>query len=187
MRDLFKMNLQMFAAEDGGDGGAANPEGEQKPAGEETPPVEKKYSDEDVNKIIDGKFAKWKEEQKKEQKEAERKAKMSAEDKIKEEKSELEKKIEEYERKEKVRDNIKTASTVLSDAELPHDDDLLELLADEDEDTTKSSMEILISYISKVKKNSTAQKTPSEGNKFKASGDDHKKLADRAREKRIIK
>ena len=65
----------------------------------EQPEQEKKYSDADVNAIIDKKFAKWQKEQESKIKEAEKLAEMNAQEKAEYERDELQKKLDELESK----------------------------------------------------------------------------------------
>lgn len=188
--NLLKMHLQMFAdknpdaenltPDDGGDD-------QEKPDANTEDAPEKKYTDEDVNALIDKKFAKWQKDLEKEKEDAARKAKLSEKDRLAEEKSDLEKKIEEYERKEKLRENAKIASKKLSEASLPHDDDLIDLITNDDESITQEAVNIVLDYVSKIKKQNTIQGTPSDGGTF-GSGDnmDNKSKAEMAKKKRII-
>ena len=82
------MMLQLFAEGSEGSGGDSGNEGtdpgnEPETNGteedeEDDPEDEKKYSDKDVNKIIDRKFAEWAKKKQKEEDEAKKLAKMNA-------------------------------------------------------------------------------------------------------------
>lgn len=205
MEGVYRMNklewlLQdLHEADNGGNGGSdPKPEGSEgddpedtgKPEGGEDKPdkdkPDKKYTDDEVNDIIDSKFAKWKKELENEKKKATERAKLSEEERIKEEKEDLEKQIEDYKRKELVSENAKVASKKLDEADLPHDDAVIEMLTTDDEDVTTQALNVLIDYVAKVKKNNTVQTPPNEGGKFKGDNASNKSLKERAKENRII-
>lgn len=152
--------------------------------GEDTPNL--KYTDDDVNDIVNKKFAKWKKELEEEKKKAEKRAKLSEEERVQEEKRELEEKIAEYERKERVNENAKQISNKLSAANLPHDEELITLITSDDEDASKDALNVIIDYVAKIKKNNTITDEPNEGGKFDSKGK-KQSLAEMAKEKRIIK
>lgn len=68
----------------------------------------------------------WEKEQQEKQAEAEKLAKMNAQEKAEHEKKQLEAKIAELERSQALVSMSKEASKMLSEASLPHDDDLLD-------------------------------------------------------------
>ena len=107
-------------------------EPEQKP--------EKKYSDEDIDKIISKKFAEWKSKEEKAVKEAERLAKLSAEEKANEERDKAVKRAEEAEAKLARLDLIKEARSILNEAKVSISEELLEMLVTNDADTTKANI-----------------------------------------------
>lgn len=180
--DLMKMHLQFFAEENNGKSPDTPDEQDQTNEDESKKP---KYTDEEVDALIDKKFAKWQADRQKEIEDAERKAKLSEKERLAEEKSELQKKIEEYERKDRINQNASMLSKSLSDANLPHDDDLINLIANEDESVSKEALNIVVDYVSKIKKQASTTGTPSEGQQFKAQ--DTQSLSKLAKEKRIIK
>lgn len=189
--ELLKMNLQYFAEDEGGsdpnleDNGSKDDDLEdQNPNDEDTPKA--KYTDDDVNDIVNKKFAKWKKELEEEKKKAEKRAKLSEEERIAEEKKELEEKIAEYERKERVNENAKQISNKLSAANLPHDEELITLITNDDEDASEDALNVIIDYVAKIKKNNTITDEPNEGGKFDSKGK-KQSLSEMAKEKRIIK
>ena len=96
------LNLQLFA-EEGGDGEPGNddPEDKSGDGGND----DKKYTDEDVNNIINRKFAEWEKRQKEKSAkaaEAERLKNMTEEEKRKHEMEELQKKIAGYEKEKAI-------------------------------------------------------------------------------------
>ena len=189
--ELLKMNLQYFAEDEGGSDPSPEDTGskdddleDQNPNDEDTPTA--KYTDDDVNDIVNKKFAKWKKELEEEKKKAEKRAKLSEEERIAEEKKELEEKIAEYERKERVNENAKQISNKLSAANLPHDEELITLITSDDEDASEDALNVIIDYVAKIKKNNTITNEPNEGGKFDSKGK-KQSLAEMAKQKRIIK
>lgn len=150
------------------------------------PEDQAKYTDDQVNEIINSKFAKWQADLEKEKAEAIRKAKLTEDEKIVEEKAELERQIEEYKQKELVSANAKIVSNKLVEAKLPHDDAMIDLITSMDEDATNEALNVLINYVSTIKKNNTITPQPNDGGKFKGD-DDTLSIADKARKNRIIK
>lgn len=137
-------DLQLFAdgaeesAEDTTQDAAQNEgkDGQQK--GQQS---EVKYTDEDINRIIGQKFAKWQKEQEKKTSEAERLAKMTAEEKAAARFKALEDKLSEYERKEARANMMKQARTMLQDKNIAVSDELVANLIAEDAEGTKEAVE----------------------------------------------
>lgn len=102
---------------------------------------EKKYTDKDVDTIINKKFAKWKEEQDAKESEAKRLAKMNAEQKAQHEKAKLEARIAELEAERTLSEMKSTARTMLSEANISVSDALLSQLVSTDADKTKNAVE----------------------------------------------
>lgn len=108
---------------------------------------EKKYSDEDVNNIIDKKFAKWqkdlqaKDKEKEEAvEEAKRLAKMNEEEKREHERQKLEEELAEYKRKDQFYSLSKEASKMLSEHDIHADDELLSFVVKDDAESTQSAV-----------------------------------------------
>lgn len=157
---IFK--LQMFAE------GEA-PEGE---GGESTDQQdEKKYSDKDVDKIVKGKYAKWKAEMDKElkekdeaakkaQEEAAKLAKMNAEqkqqyemDKIKSQNQELQAKLERIELG-------KAATNILKESNIEATDEILEFVVADNAENTKANIDKFVKIIeAQVQKAEVARAT----------------------------
>lgn len=115
-------NLQLFA-EEGGDSSSTAENGSQEPAeprtSEEQQKDEKKYTDAEVDEIINKKFAKWKSEQEAKESEAKKLAKMNADEKkdyqLKQREQELADREAEIARKELTAE----AKSMLSERDLP--------------------------------------------------------------------
>ena len=68
---------------------------------------EKKYSDEDLNAILDKRFARWKADQEKEKAEAKRLAEMNAQERAEAERDKVQKELDELKTKKRNRRNDK--------------------------------------------------------------------------------
>lgn len=109
-----------------------------------------KYTDEDVNAIVDKKFAKWQKDLEAKKQEAEKLAKMNAEQKAQHEKEQLEKRIAEYEKKENIREMEKEARKMLSEQKIPITDDIVSYFVSEDAENTKKGVEVLVAYVNNL-------------------------------------
>lgn len=146
MKKRLFMALQMFAEDPAG----ADP-AETDPACGQDPAVadpknepEKKYTDEDVNRIIDRKFAEWEKKQSKAKSEAEKLAGMNAEQKEKYENEQLKKQVEELLRKDALGKMATVARGMLGEKNISVSDDLIEMLISDDAEKTKSSVDSFI-------------------------------------------
>ena len=83
---------------------------------------------------------------------------MNAQEKAEHEKKQLEAKIAELERSQALVSMSKEASKMLSEASLPHDDDLLGLIVSDDAEATKA-VAIVTNYVSMIKKENARQNT----------------------------
>lgn len=193
MKDfLLRMNLQLFSADTGSEGTPDNADKESDAKDKESTEskdkqeIKGKYTDEDVDKIVQKKYAKWQKELEDKQKEAEKLAKMNAQEKMEHEKKQLEEKIAEYERKETLHSMSKEASKMLTDAELPVDGELLELVTNEDAEVTKKAVQTIIAFASKLIKENARQTTPNDGASFTADKNAKLDVAEIAKKARII-
>lgn len=143
-------DLQMFA-DDGDNGGAdgngADGAGDSATGAQDQKPAAK-YTDEDVDKILNKKFAEWQKNQEKKVSEAERLSKMTAEEKAAEKLKALEDKIKGYEAAAARTEMAKQARAILSDKGISVGDELLANLIAEDADATKAAVESFVSLFS---------------------------------------
>lgn len=155
MKKRLFMALQMFAGDPAGTDPAGNdPAGGQDPAGADpkvTEPKnepEKKYTDEDVDRIINQKFAQkfseWEKKQSKAKDEAEKLAGMNAEQKEKYENEQLKKQVQELLRKDALGKMATVARGMLGEKNISVNDDLIEMLISDDAEKTKSSVDSFI-------------------------------------------
>ena len=201
MKDLEKLlknkfNLQLFADDDAPEGEEGNndddaPEGGEDQDGEKNT---KKYSDEDVNKIIAKKIAEWEKKQEKktkENQEAERLKNMSEQEKRDHEFKELQAKIANYEKQEALGKMTKVARSILSEQEINVNDELLSNLVTEDADTTKTNVENFAKMFKAAVQKEVAAKLrhepPKKGSGAKLTKEDILKVQNRAERQKLIK
>lgn len=135
-------DLQLFA--DDPTPTPADPTPEPTPADmkpEPKPEPVKKYTDEDVDKIIDQKFKKWQEKQQKAVDEAKKLAEMNAQQKAEYERDQFKKELEEYKRKDSLSEMTKTARKMLSEEGISISDDLLAMMVNTDAEQTKAAID----------------------------------------------
>lgn len=197
------LDLQYFA--EGGDGGPANNQGQNqntqgkgtqnqpqnnepqgKDGNEPTEPTEpeKRYSDKDVDDIINKKFKKWQEESE----EKLRQSQLTAEEKEKE----RIKKLEQLEKDVATRDAKDSARKALNDAKLPSE--FADFVFDTQEDVAKEKMDkftkLLATYREGIVNEVMRDKTPPKPNDGKQTGKsktDNQSIAEIAQKNRIIK
>lgn len=140
------LDLQLFA-EEGADGSdtqePANPNKETKEAEgkENEPKPEKKYSDDDVDKILNKKFAEWEKKKQKEVDEAKKLADMNAKEKAEYERDKLQKELDALREKDSLSEMTKTARKMLSDEGVSVSDDVLSMIVSTDAEKTKAAVD----------------------------------------------
>lgn len=122
-------------------------EKDQKPEKEKDQKAELKYSDADVDEIINRKFAKWQEEQEKKIAEAEKLAKMDADEKEKYERERLEKELALYKQREQRYGLAREASKILAENDIVADDRLLDVVVKDTADDTYSAVNAFIALV----------------------------------------
>lgn len=136
-----KLNLQMFADDDEGASGTDQEDIDSNKDDDPNPKKdEKKYSDDDLDKIINSKFAKWQKQQEKAVKEAEKLANMNAQERAEHERDELQKQIDSYRKKETIAEMTKVARQMISDEQITVGDNVLAMLVSDDAETTKKAI-----------------------------------------------
>lgn len=137
----------VVVGEDGVDvvNNVAGVEGSDKDSNEGTKKsAELKYTDEDINKIVDAKFAKWQEKKEKELSEAKKLAEMSAQEKLEFERDQLKAELERLRESKDRNDMLGVARTMLAEHKLTIDENLLDLLVVKDADKTKGNVDSFI-------------------------------------------
>lgn len=102
---------------------------------------EAKYTDEDVNKLIDKKFAEWQKKQDKAVAEAKKLAEMNATEKAEYERDQLQKELDALKKKDSLSEMTKTARKMLSDKGITVSDDMLSMLVNTSAEETKAAVD----------------------------------------------
>lgn len=117
------------------------PTQDDKSEAEENPEEEKKYSDKDIDEIINKKFAKWQKQKEEEISEAKKLADMSAEEKLEHERKKLEDELNTL-KAEKLHTDMKdSARSILAKEGLTVDDGLLTTLITDEAESTKANVD----------------------------------------------
>ena len=128
---------------------------------------EKKYTDADLDKIINSKFARWQKEQEKKISEAERLAKLSEADRAKAERDALQAELDELKRQNNLAAMHTEARKLLAADKITVGDDLVDMLVSEDADKTKAAVTALSKAFSKAVQDAVKEalrgKAPSKG------------------------
>ena len=136
-----KYLYQLFAD---GDTAENNPEtyepAEKETGSEEKTEKQRTYTDEDVDRIIAARFAKWSKDQEKKITEAQKLATMTAQEKAEHERDQLQKELDEYKRKDTLAEMAKTAKGLLKDEEINAPDDIVAMLITDDAETTQQNV-----------------------------------------------
>ena len=145
MKDGLEFDLQFFAEEVEAEKTEENVGEEEnkteKEVKDDKKDLEKKYTDEQVDDIINKKFAKWQKDQEAKITEAEKLAKMNAEEKADYERAKLEDELKELRKKDTLNSMTKIARSMLSEKGIQADDDLVGILITTDADKTKEAVE----------------------------------------------
>lgn len=104
---------------------------------------EKKYTDEDLDRIINKKFAKWEEKQS----EAVKLAKMNEKERAEHERDQLQKRLDELERKEILNAMSAEARKMFHEKDLKVSEELISSLVREDAEETKTVVSSVISLL----------------------------------------
>ena len=141
-----QLNLQLFAeAADGQSAEAAAGATEAAGTGEQEErsgqEAERRYTDADVDRIIDRKFAEWQKKQQKAVDEAKKLERMNAQQRAEYERDQLQKALDEYKRKDLLAEMTKTARKMLTDNGIAVPDELLSVLVTTDADQTKAAID----------------------------------------------
>lgn len=164
-------DLQMFAEDAPSGAGAGAADTPEKPTTATKEPDEPKavpkYTDDDVDKLIERKFAEWQKKKDKETSEAERLGRMTAEEKANERIKAMEDKLREYETSAARAEMTKQARAILHDKGINVDDALLSNLIADDAEATKASVDAFVSLfqktVEKAVKDAVKGETPKTG------------------------
>lgn len=127
------------------------------PTPQEPKPKEVKYTDDDLDKIINKKFAEWQEKKQKEIDEAKKLAGMSAQEKTEHELNETKQQLEMLMKQQTLTEMSKTARSILSEKNINVSDDLLSMLVSSDADKTKSNIDSFVTLFQSSVKSAVAE------------------------------
>ena len=120
--------------------GAAT-EGDAKPSKAKASASAAKYTDADVDRLIDQKFAEWQKKQQRAVDEAKKLAEMNATQKAEYERDQLQKELDDLKRKDSLAEMTKTARKMLSDSGIAVSDELLAVMVTTDAGETKAAID----------------------------------------------
>lgn len=169
--DRLPFCLQLFADETSGENEGAQSTNTQSTEGqdnqEKDKSYEKKYSDKDLDAILDKRFARWKADQEKE-KEAKRLADMNAQERAEAERDKVQKELDELKAKNAIAEMTNEARKMCTEHNINVGDDLLSVLVNQDADKTKKAVDAFVKmFESEVEK---AVKEKLKGNGPKRGG-----------------
>ena len=183
MKNLF--DLQLFNEEPVTEPEPTN-KPDDKPVTDPEPAKELKYTDDDVDRIINDRLARWRKEQdaaKAAAEEAERLKKMNAEQKQKYEFEKLQKENEELKKAALKVELGKTASSLLRESDIEATDDILSFVVGVDAEATKENIDKFVKIIeSQLKKAEIARATGETPKNYQNNGGSMSEI-----EKRIAK
>ena len=192
------LGMQFFAEDDpadkdtppeGTDGGDKDPKEKD---GDKDDKLKPKYTDEDIDRIISARFARWEKDHQKKVDEAKKLAEMNATEKAEYEAQKLRDELEELKRKETLAEMSKEARKMCEEAKVNITDDLLEMIISTDSEKTKAAVESFIKLFDDAVQ--AAVKDALKGNPPKKGAgdstiakDDIMKVKDRHERQRLIK
>lgn len=103
--------------------------------------AEPKYTDADVDEMINKKFAEWQKKQQKAVDEAKKLERMDAQQKAEYERDQLQKELDEYKRKDAIAEMTKTARKMLADRNINVSDEVIAVLVSTDAEKTKAAID----------------------------------------------
>lgn len=151
---------------------------------------EKKYSDADLDKIINQKFADWQKKQQKAVDEAKKLAEMNAQEKAEYERDQFRKELESLKRATTLGEMGKTARKMLSEDGLNIPDDLVTMIIAEDAETTKANIlqfsKLFKTAVQDAVKDALKGKAPGTGGTSTITKEEIMKVKDRVERQRLI-
>ena len=150
-----------------------------------------KYTDADLDKIIEKKLAKWKRQAKAEVDEATRLANMTAQERAEAERDKLQKELDDLKRANTLAEMEKTARSMLKEDGYDIPDDIIAVLVDEDADVTdkrvKSFGKSFKKAVQEEVKRQLTHKTPSQGTGGRLTKEDIMKEPDFKKRQELIR
>lgn len=171
--DRLPFCLQLFADETSGDESTGtentqliqtqSTEGQDNQEKNKAP--EKKYSDEDLNAILDKRFARWKADQEKEKAEAKRLAEMNAQERAEAERDKVQKELDELKAKNAIAEMTNEARKMCAEHDINVGDDLLSVLVNKDADKTKKAVDAFVKMFEQEVEKAVKEKLKGNGPK----------------------
>lgn len=150
----------------------------------------KLYTNEDVDKLINRKFAEWQAKKDREISEAQKLAEMNEQQKAEYKLDKLQKELEEYKIRETLAEMAKTARAILSEQNINVPDTLVSALVTEDADTTSANVKAFAkafqSAVSQAVENKIAHKEPKTGGAKTVTKNDIMAIKDTAARQKAI-
>lgn len=161
---------------------------EQQP--EKTDNNEKKYSDADVDALINKKFAEWSKKRDAEVNEAKKLAEMSETEKSQYERDKLQKQLDELMAEKELNAMTKTARGILADSGITVSDELLSIMVTTDAEKTKAAVDSFIKLFNETVENTVKErlkgKPPRGGKAAAKSKEEIMNVKDTAERQRLI-
>lgn len=126
---------------------------------------EKKYSDEDLNAILDKRFARWKADQEKEKAEAKRLADMNAQERAEAERDKVQKELDKLKAKNAIAEMTNEARKMCTEHNINVGDDLLSVLVNQDADKTKKAVDSFVKMFEQEVEKAVKEKLKGNGPK----------------------
>lgn len=202
---VFKELLQAFDDPEGGEGNKGGSDGGQKSGDkgaddkgksgsgskdDDKGADEKKYSDADLDKIINQKFAKWQKDQEKAVSEAKKLASMTEQEKAEHERDEIKKELEALKKANNMAEMGKQARKMLNEDGINIPDDLVNLIIAEDAETTKDTVQqfskLFKAAVQDAVKEALKGKTPGTGSSGTITKEQIMKIKDRTERQQMI-
>ena len=182
---------------EGGAGGSSEAGGDGKngnePKGKEGTGKEAKYTDDDLDRILNRKFAEWQKKKDKEVDEARRLASMTEEEKTKQKQADMERQLNELLSEKNRSEMMATARSILSERNIHADDVLISMIVSEDAESTKKSIDTFANLfqkaVNKAVKDALKGEPPKTGTGSGKGGytkEDILKIANRAERQKAI-
>jgi hypothetical protein len=193
--EKYIFDLQLFADDpesgSGADTGGSEGTDVEKHDEQQKDADKPKYTDADVDALINKKFAEWQKKQEKQVSEAERLGQMSAEEKANARMKALEDKLHEYEVNAARSEMTKQARAILSDKGIHASDELIANLIAEDAETTKKSVESFVTLfnaaVESAVKAALKTEVPKKGGSTGMTKEQIMAVTNRAERQRLIK
>ena len=151
---------------------------------------EKLYTNEDVDKLINRKFAEWQAKKEQEISEAQKFAEMNEQQKAEYKLDKLQKELDEYKNRETLSEMAKTARSILSEQNIHIPDEIVSVLVTTDADTTSANVKAFAkafqSAVSQAVEQKITHREPKTGESKTITKDDIMAIKDTAARQKAI-